>query len=137
MNATALAVSGYIGWFLILLFMLGGLRTVATLRGKPANSFRPDGTDVSEFSVRLVRAHANCYESFPFVGGLMLVALATQNAEITHSTALIVLGARIAQSIIHLASTSVLAVQLRFACFLIQAVIAAHWAVALIQKFSV
>lgn len=136
MNATALALTGFIGWFILLLLSLGGVRILATLKGKAPNSFRPDGTDVSDFAVRLVRAHANCYESFPFVGGLMLLALATQATEITNPLALIVLAARIGQSSIHVASTSNLAVQLRFSLFLVQVGISLYWLVAFWQRFA-
>jgi uncharacterized MAPEG superfamily protein len=117
MNATALALTGFIGWFILLLLSLGGVRILATLKGKAPNSFRPDGTDVSDFAVRLVRAHANCYESFPFVGGLMLLAMATQTTEITNPLALIVLTARIGQSSIHLVSTSNLPCRHASRCF--------------------
>ena len=136
MNATALALTGFIGWFILLLLSLGGVRILATLKGKAPNSFRPDGTDVSDFAVRLVRAHANCYESFPIVGGLMLLALATQTTEITNPLALIVLTARIGQSSIHLVSTSNLAVQARFSLFLVQVVISLYWLTAFWQRFA-
>jgi uncharacterized MAPEG superfamily protein len=136
MNATALALTGFIGWFILLLLSLGGVRILATLKGKAPNSFRPDGTDVSDFAVRLVRAHANCYESFPFVGGLMLLAMATQTTEITNPLALIVLTARIGQSSIHLVSTSNLAVQARFSLFLVQVVISLYWLTAFWQRFA-
>ncbi len=136
MNATALALTGFIGWFVLLLLSLGGVRILATLKGKAPNSFRPDGTDVSDFAVRLVRAHANCYESFPIVGGLMLLALATQTTEITNPLALIVLAARIGQSSIHLASTSNLAVQARFSLFLVQVGISIYWLTAFWQRFA-
>ncbi len=136
MNATALALTGFIGWFILLLLSLGGVRILATLKGKAPNSFRPDGTDVSDFAVRLVRAHANCYESFPFVGGLMLLAMATQTTEITNPLALIVLAARIGQSSIHLVSTSNLAVQARFSLFLVQVVISLYWLTAFWQRFA-
>ena len=136
MNATALALTGFIGWFVFLLLSLGGVRILATLKGKAPNSFRPDGTDVSDFAVRLVRAHANCYESFPFVGGLMLLAMATQTTEITNPLALIVLTARIGQSSIHLVSTSNLAVQARFSLFLVQVVISLYWLTAFWQRFA-
>lgn len=136
MNATALALTGFIGWFILLLLSLGGVRILATLKGKAPNSFRPDGTDVSDFAVRLVRAHANCYESFPFVGGLMLLAMATQTTEITNPLALIVLTARIGQSSIHLVSTSNLAVQARFSLFLVQVGISLYWLTAFWQRFA-
>ena len=136
MNATALALTGFIGWFTRLLLWLGGGRILARRKGTAPNSFRPDGTDVSDFAVRLVRAHANCYESFPFVGGLMLLAMATQTTEITNPLALIVLTARIGQSSIHLVSTSNLAVQARFSLFLVQVVISLYWLTAFWQRFA-
>ena len=70
MAPTITALLVYILWMLLLLGMLAGLRTTLSLSGqKKANSFNPDGSDVSEFSNRLCRAHANCYESFPIFGG--------------------------------------------------------------------
>jgi len=135
MNATAFALAGYIGWMLVLLGVLAVLRvSVTVLKGKPANSFKPDGTDVSPFSVRVVRAHANCYESFPFIGGALLLALATNNTAITNPLALAVLASRIAQSSIHLVSTSVVAVQLRFAFFVFQVAIAAYWVIQFLER---
>ncbi len=137
MNATALAFTGYITWFLILLGGIAVYRSVLTLSGKrAANSFKPDGADVSEFSGRLCRAHANCYESFPFVGGLLILALVTNSTGITNSLALTVLVCRIAQSTIHLLSTSVVAVQARFAFLLAQYVICFYWAIQFLAQFS-
>ena len=121
MNASVIALLGYISWFLLLLGSIAVLRvSVSLTRGKAANSFRPDGSDVSPFSARLCGAHANGYESFPFMGGLLLLALATNNTAITDPLALIALASRIAQSSVNLVSTSVVAVQIRFAFFLVQ-----------------
>ncbi len=137
MNSTVIALAGYIAWMLLLLTGIAGIRVLATLRDKrPANSFQPDGKDVSPLSARLCRAHANCYESFPVVGGLLLLALATNNTAITSSMALVVLGCRIAQSTTHVLSTSVLAVQLRFAFFLVQYGISICWAYQLLVKYA-
>ncbi|MEO0368279.1 MAG: hypothetical protein AAF197_05770 [Pseudomonadota bacterium] len=70
MNNTELALLIYIAWFLTLLGGIAVLRTWVTVIGKKAaNSFSTSGDDVSPFSGRLCRAHANCYESFPFIGG--------------------------------------------------------------------
>ena len=113
---------------LILLFTLAGLRSVLTLSGKKAvNSFNPDGTDVGAFSNRLCRAHANCYESFPIIGGLLLFALATDGTDVTNGLAMLMIGARVAQSAVHLISTSTIAVYARFGFFLVQVAIAALW----------
>ena len=135
MNATALALAGYIFWFMLLLALITLIRTIHTLSGKrAANSFQPDGFDVSPFSGRLCRAHANCFESFPFVGGILLLALVTNQAQLTNPLAYIVLAARIAQSVTHLISAGVLAVQIRFFFFLIQLVICFYWCYQLIIR---
>lgn len=136
MNNTAVALLGYIAWMIILLVALAGNRAVAMLSTKRAiNSFAPDGKDVSPLSARLARAHANCYECFPVVGGLLLLALATGSTEITSSMALIVLGARVVQSSIHVISTSKPAVHLRFAMLLVQLGIAGCWISQLLTKY--
>jgi len=136
MNNTSLALVGYISWFIVLLLAIGGIRIAATLKGKAPNSFRPDGTDVSPLSVRLVRAHANCYESFPFFGGVLIAALATQNVAITDPLALIMLAARIGQSSMHVLSTSVMAVNVRFSLFLVQVLCALYACYGLAQKLT-
>ena len=134
MNPTVTALIGYIAVMLALLGTLGMLRVGLTLTGKRApNSFAPDGTDVSPFANRLCRAHANSYEGFPIFGGLMLLAIALDATAITDSLALYMIGARILQAATHLASTSNLAVQVRFAFFLVQVGIAVWW---LIQFFQ-
>lgn len=125
---TSIALLGYIGVFLVSLFMLATLRVTLSLKGKKrANDFSPTGEDVGEFSRRLVRTHANMYEFFPVFGGLLLYALATGQTAVTNGLALAFLGARILQALIHLFSTSIMAVQIRFAFFLAQFVIAIIW----------
>ncbi|MCB9643789.1 MAG: MAPEG family protein [Myxococcales bacterium] len=129
MNTTAVALVGYIAWMLVLLLILAGLRVYLTFAGKaPKAGFQPDGADVSPFSNRLCRAHANCYEHFPIFGGLMLLALATQQTTVTNGLALWLLGARIGQSTIHLLSTHRRAIELRFFFFVTQVAIALYWA---------
>ena len=83
---------------------------------------------------RLARAHANCLEGLPIFGGLLVVALATGRTEVTDPLAPWLLGARVVQSSIHLASLSVIAVNARFTAFAIQIAIAVYWACALIVK---
>ena len=130
MHASAIALLGFIAWTLLLLLCIGGMRSGLVLGGKRrANDFKPTGEDVSAFSQRLCRAHANCYEAFPIVGGLLLYALATANTAVTDPLAYVVLAARLGQSLVHLASTSVPAVLVRFARFGVQIVIAGIWSV--------
>jgi len=136
MNTTVVALIGYIAWMMILLLMMVSTRGLAMLGSKRAiNSFAPDGKDVSPLSARLARAHANCYECFPIVGGLLLLALATGNTAITSSLALILLGCRVLQSVVHVISTSPLAVHLRFGLFLVQLGIATCWISQLLGKY--
>ncbi len=129
MNTTAIALLGYIGLMIILVGFMIVIRVGLTVSGKrKANSFLPTGEDVSPFAARLSRVHANCYEHFPIFGGLLIFSLATGQSDVTNGLAIILIAARIAQSIIHLISTRMMAVNLRFAAFLTQYVIAAIWA---------
>jgi uncharacterized MAPEG superfamily protein len=130
-----LAVVGYAAWMIVLLLVLAGLRVSLILSGRRApNSFRPDGSDVSPFAERLCRVHANCYENLPIFAALVLTALVTGNAAITDPLALWVLAARVGQSVVHLISTSALAVQVRFAFFVVQVVVEIWWVLALLGR---
>ena len=128
MNSTSIAIFGLVGWTMLLLAAIGTLRTTLTLTGaRAANSFSPSGDDVSPFSARLCRAHANCYEFVPFALAILLYAVATDRTGVTDGLALLLLGARILQSAIHIASTSRLAVTLRFAFIVPQIAIVFYW----------
>lgn len=136
MNATIMALLGYIAWTLFLLIALMLYRTKLVMnRKKAANAFKADGSDSPPLGQRLTRAQANCVESFVFIGGLLLLALATDSAVITNGLAYVLLAARLGQSVSHLISTSVLAVQVRFAFFLVQVAICCYWTGLLFMKF--
>jgi uncharacterized MAPEG superfamily protein len=90
--------------------------------------FVPDNANLSPFMQRLARAHLNCIEGLPVFGGLLAIAIMTQRTSITDPLALWLLGARIVQSSIHLASLSVTAVTLRFTAFAVQLIISVYWA---------
>lgn len=125
---SAAALAGLLGWTLLLLLAMEVLRVVWVARGRVApNEFRPDNANLSPFMQRLARAHANCIEGLPLFGGLLLLALATQRTGVTDTLAPWLLAARVLQSSVHLASTSVPAVNLRFAAFCVQLVIAVRW----------
>ncbi|HZR80897.1 MAG TPA: MAPEG family protein [Candidatus Binatia bacterium] len=131
-SATALLV--YAAWTLALVVAIGVLRSTLTLSGRrAANSFAPTGDDVSPFSARLCRAHANCYESLPAFAAIVLVAIVSGHAAITDPLAPWAVAARIGQSTTHIASTSVPAVMLRFTFFLVQVVIQVWWIVRLFE----
>jgi len=136
MNDTIIGLLGYITWILVLLVWLAVYRTLLVAKKQQAvNDFKADGSNSPAFGERLARAQGNCVESFAFIGGLMLLALATDSAAITNDLALLLLAARLGQSITHLISTSVLAVQMRFAFFLAQVGICFYWVVLFSSKF--
>lgn len=133
MSDTALALTGFIAWSLALLVLMESIRSKMVLTGEvPANGFDPANSKLAPFMQRLARAHANCVEGLPIFGGLMLVALVTGRAGVTDPLALVFLGARVVQSLIHLASLSNAAVTARFTAFAVQMGIGVYWAYALL-----
>jgi uncharacterized MAPEG superfamily protein len=132
MSTTLLALLGFLSWTLALLVLMEVIRSKLVLtREVPANGFTPDNAGLSPFMQRLARAHANCLEGLPLFGGFMLLAVVAGKSHVTDPLAYLLLGARIAQSVIHLSSTSSLAVTARFAAFAVQIGIAVFWAVKL------
>jgi uncharacterized MAPEG superfamily protein len=133
MNATTLALTGFIAWTLLLLVLMEALRSQLVLtRRVRANGFQPDNANLSPFMQRLARAHANCLEGLPVFGGLMLVALITERSALTDPLAPWLLAARVVQSVIHLVSLSAAAVTLRFTAFSVQMAIGVYWALRLL-----
>lgn len=133
-SATATALTAFIAWALALLLLMEIIRSQLVLSKQvAANAFVPDNANLSPFMQRLARAHANCLEGLPIFGGLMLVAIATSRTTLTDPLAYVLLAARIAQSTIHLASTSAAAVTLRFCAFAVQLGIASWWSYLLLS----
>lgn len=132
MSPTLLALLGFLSWTLALLVLMEAVRSVLVVTGAvPPNGFDPGNSTLSPFMQRLARAHANCLEGLPLFGGLMLLAVVAGKASVTDPWAMLLLGARIVQSLIHLASTSPAAVTARFLAFAVQVGIAVVWAVQL------
>jgi uncharacterized MAPEG superfamily protein len=132
MSTTLLALLGFVGWTLFLLILMETIRVKLVLAGQvKANGFDPENATLSPFMQRLARAHSNCLEGLPIFGGLMLIAVVAGKSAVTDPLAYALLGARIVQSAIHLASTSVLAVNARFTAFAVQLGIAVVWLVKL------
>jgi uncharacterized MAPEG superfamily protein len=100
--------------------------------GKAANSFTPSGSDLAPFGQRLTRARDNCFETLPLFAALALGAQLSGRLDVTDPLALWVLTLRLGQSLTHIASTSVPAVQLRATLFFGQMGIYAWWAIQLL-----
>jgi uncharacterized MAPEG superfamily protein len=129
LSPSAIAVLGLAAWMLVLLFVMVNQRGLLVLSGKmKVNAFAPDGSNTPDgLGRRLVRAHANCVENVPLLLAVLLYALATGNSAVTDGLALLMLGARVFQSVMHLISTAQIFVWLRFAGFLTQLVILGWW----------
>lgn len=137
MNPTLGALTGFVSWTLLLLLVMEGVRTQLVItKAVPANGFVPDNANLSPFMQRLARAHANCLEGFPVFGGLMIICVLAGKPSISDPLAYVLLGARVAQSAIHLWSTSPLAVSARFTAFSVQMFIAVYWAVRLLASLG-
>ena len=132
-SPTVFAFTAFISWALALLILMEILRTKLVLAKKTVVTyFVPDNSNLSPFMQRLARAHANCIEGIPIFGGLMLIAIATDRTSVTNSLALVLLAARITQSLIHLSSSSSTAINLRFLAFAVQVGIAVYWCYGLL-----
>lgn len=135
MSVSASVLTLFIAWTLFLLVLMEVLRSHLVLTGRVrSNEFDPENSRLSPFMQRLARAHANCVEGLPVFGGLLLVALATGRTAVTDPLAPWLLAARVLQSSIHLGSGSVVAVNVRFAAFVVQVAIAIYWAWALVVR---
>jgi len=135
MSTSALVLTLFIAWTLVLLVVMEVVRSYLVLSGRTkSNEFRPDNANLSPFLQRLARAHANCIEGLPVFGGLLLIAIATGRTGLTDSLAPWLLLARISQSITHLVSLSVFAVNIRFFFFFVQLAIAVYWTWALLVR---
>ncbi|HTN48004.1 MAG TPA: MAPEG family protein [Burkholderiaceae bacterium] len=134
MSASAVVLTLFIGWALLLLLIMEVMRGALVVSGQVrSNGFTPDNANLSPFMQRLARAHANCIEGLPLFGGLLLVAIATGRTDVTDPLAPWLLAARVAQSTVHLSSLSTVAVNVRFAFFVVQLTIGIYWTWALVM----
>ncbi len=133
MGPTATALLGFAAWYLLLTFALGIFRSGLVLSGKKAaNTFATDGSDVGAFGRRLNRARDNCFETLPLFVAIALAASLNDRVAVLDPLAMYLLYARIGQSVTHLVSTNVMAINVRFAFFLVQVAIYAIWVVQLL-----
>jgi uncharacterized MAPEG superfamily protein len=133
MGPTATALLGFAAWYLLLTFALGFFRSALVLSGKKsADTFATDGSDVGAFGRRLNRARDNCFETLPLFVAIALAAFISGRLAVLDPLAMYLLYARIGQSLTHVVSTSIMAINVRFALFLVQMVIYAIWVVQLL-----
>lgn len=133
MGTTATALVGLVLWSVVLTFVLLGVRGRALMAGQKAlNNFQADGRDLDALGLRVTRAHANSLENLAPAAALMLLAIATDRAGVTDGLAMVVLGARVLQSVVHMLSTAQPMVLARATFFTVQVVIWIIWGVKLL-----
>lgn len=129
LSPSAFALLGLVAWTVLLVLLVVNQRGLLVMSGRmKVNVFAADGSNTpGAFGQRLVRVHANCVENVPLFCAVLLYAMVTQQTVITDPLAPTLLVARIVQSVVHLLSTSALAVWLRFAAFFVQLIILIWW----------
>lgn len=128
MHDTELAIIGLAAWAIFITILLVSERTLRVFfRGAAANGFHPHGADETGFRLRLLRVHANNYENLALLLAIPLLAVATDQHNVTNGLATALLAARIAQGTTHLLSTSVFAVYVRVTFYSVQLAIVGYW----------
>ena len=115
-------LAGFVAWTLVLLIAVAVARVGAVLRGEKRPGDFPSGVPHGGDAYwRLNRAHLNCIENLPLFGAVVLVAtIAAVKAPVLDTLARTYLGARVGQSLAHVASGGVVAINVRFGFFLVQ-----------------
>lgn len=131
MEATQSTILWLVIWWAVLMAQLPLVRLLAS-RKTGSMAFDPNGFDLEGYGRRLTRAIANCQENIPLYIGVLLFAMATDNTMITNGTASWLLSARIAQSVVHLVSTSSPMILVRFFFYLVQFLLIVWWVVRML-----
>ena len=129
MTATATALIGFVGWTMVLTLCLLTARFAAMAKGHAVNTFTQDGSELAALGQRVTRAHGNSLEWLVIVVALLGYAIATGQTGVTDGLAMIALGGRVLQSIVHIISTSTPFVLLRATFFTVHVVISIIWTV--------
>jgi uncharacterized MAPEG superfamily protein len=109
-------------WTLLLLFgTVGVYRWSRILTGRvPIREFRADQVEGADWYKRAMRAHANCVENLPVFGALVFALyISDTSGRSVDVASLLVIGARLPQSLVHLCfvqTNTVVAVRFGFYC---------------------
>jgi len=131
--ASITALVFYALWAIALVLMVAGDRALLVIRGEAKiNSFTSGVPHGSDSYWRINRAHLNTIENLPIFATMVLSGWVVGMETATFNRlAVIVLVARLVQSIIHIASGSVAAVTSRFIAYGVQ-ILCEIWMAALV-----
>ena len=112
----------YALWAIALVLMVGADRVLMVVRGQAkANSFTPGVPHGSDSYWRINRAHLNTVENLPIFAAIVLAGwIVGMETATFNRLAIVVVVARIIQSVIHIASGTVAAISFRFAALAVQ-----------------
>ena len=112
-------------------------RSTLVLTGrKPADAFPRSGHDGPAWYKRCMDAHANSLENFPSYLGLLVVAYLANAVAVLDQVAYLYLGARVAQTLVHIMAVNHYAVLARFTFWNIQIAIVFYVALQLLTSSS-
>src|SRR3954471_5049352 len=116
MTGSLYCVVGFAAWAALLVAAIGFVRVAHVLTGKKrANEFPGDVQDGGDRYWRLNRAHVNTVENLPIFASLVFAARFAHVDVMRWAE--VALAARIVQSLVHISSGRVMAVNVRFAAF--------------------
>ncbi len=128
---------GFALWTVVLLVATVGVyRWSRILTGRAAiREFREYRIEGDEWYKRAMRAHANCVENLPVFGAIVFALHASDtHSPLVNSISIMVLVARIVQSLIHVSFVQTnLVVSLRFVFFFVQ-IISFFWLALIILR---
>jgi uncharacterized MAPEG superfamily protein len=134
-----IALVFYALWTIALVLMVGIERVVLIARGHiKTQDVTPGSPHGNAAYWRMNRAHMNATENLPVFAAIVLAGwIAGQESVLFNQLAMVVLVARIVQSLIHIASGSGLAIGFRFTAFGVQLVSLVWMAILILQTARV
>jgi len=131
-----LALVFYALWAIALVLMVAGDRVLLVLKGEAKiTEFSPGVPHGTDSYWRINRAHMNTLENLPIFGAVVLSGWAIGlETLLFNRLAVIVVCARVVQSVIHILSGSALAINLRFAAYGVQLVCIIWMAVMIVEQ---
>ena len=136
---SVIALIFYALWVIALVLMVAADRVQMVLRGEAKiTSFTPGAPHGSDSYWRINRAHMNTVENLPIFAAIVLSGWAVGLETLMFNRlAVIVVCARVVQSVIHILSGSALAINLRFAAYGVQLVCFVWMGVMILQQAGI
>lgn len=125
MQTPLLCLLGFVLWTLLIVVVgIAGVRFTALATGTaPPNGFPADVPHGSDRYRRTMRAHMNCVENLPLFASVVLTgAIVHAGSPLMDTLALTYLGARVLQTLLHVASGQSAGIALRLAAYVVQLV---------------